>query len=118
MLGGGVIFSSSIDVPAWVAVVAVVFGVATTAGSAWAVSRSAAVKSSLETIIETNAELRHANDDLRHELADEKLKRAELEGRLAIFVDTFAERIVSAVVETWRRTHPLGQGPTANHGGG
>lgn len=104
-------------VSAWVAAVALVLGIVTTIAAAWAVARSVAVRASLDTIVEANAELRCANEDLRDQLGEEKLKRAELEGRLAVFVDTFAERIVSAVVETWRRTHPVGQGPTIPGGG-
>jgi hypothetical protein len=110
-------FAAQVNVPT---IMLVIGGVVTTIaalGAAVAIFRQAAIKASLTTIIEANAELRKANDDLRRaaddveralrtELQSERVKRAELEGRLSVFIDQFAERIVEAVMRTWRDTHP------------
>jgi regulator of replication initiation timing len=104
-------FAATVDLPAAIVVCSGVVTALAALGAAVAIFRQAAIKASLSTIIEANAELRKANDDLRAELATEKEKRAVLEGRMSIFVDEFADRIVVAVMETWRRTHPtLGEG--------
>lgn len=99
--------SATIDVPAWIAIVAAVIGVATTTAAAVAVSRQAAIRSSLDTIIETNEELRKANADLRARLDEEVKARASLEGKLELFTSHFAEQIVQAVVATVKRTSDL-----------
>lgn len=107
---------TSVNLPAWLAGIALFLTLTATVGAAYAVARQSAVKSSLDTITLANAELRKANEDLRQshadevahfraELSEEKQKRAELEGRLAVFVEEFAERIIAAVSESWRRTH-------------
>ena len=104
-------FAATIDLPVAIVACGGVVTLIAALGAAVAIFRQSAIKVSLSTIIETNAELRRANDDLRAELAAEKEKRAVLEGRMSIFVDEFADRIVVAVMETWRRTHPtLGEG--------
>lgn len=99
-------FSATVDLPAWLFAIATVFGLAGTLGSAWAVARQKAITASLDTITTANEELRRANADLHQQLAHERERRAELEGKVSIFVDEFADRIVLAVMETWRRTHP------------
>lgn len=105
------ILGATVDMPVAVAVVAGLISILTAIGGAWVVVRQSAIKTSLSTIIEANAELRRANDDLRRELAEEKVRRGEIEGKLSVFVDEFASRIVEAVVQAWQRTHPesLGQ---------
>jgi uncharacterized NAD(P)/FAD-binding protein YdhS len=110
---GPLMLAAQVNVPT---IMLVIGGVVTTVaalGAAVAIFRQAAIKASLTTIIEANAELRKANDDLRRanddvrtELQSERVKRAELEGRLSVFIDQFAERIVEAVMRTWRDTHP------------
>lgn len=107
------IVASSVDIPAIVLVVGGVITALTAVGAGWAVFRTAAIRASQSTIIEANAELRRANDDLRKEIAEERLKSAELAGRLSVFVDGLADRIVLAVTEAWRRTHPSEGGSRA-----
>lgn len=97
--------TTTVDVPTWLAIIAGLFGFAGTIGTAFAIVRQVAIKQSLSTIIEANQEIRAENQSLRDELGREREKRAELEGRLSVFVDQFAEKIVGAVVETWQRTH-------------
>lgn len=97
--------AATVDLPVLVVASGGVVTLIAALGAAVAIFRQAAIKASLSTIIETNAELRRANDDLRQELAAEKERRAVLEGRMSIFVVEFADRIVSAVMETWHRTH-------------
>lgn len=110
--------TTTVNLPAWLAGIALFLTLTATVAAAYAVARQSAVKSSLDTITLANAELRKSNDDLRQahaaevahfraELSEEKQKRAELEGRLAVFVDEFAERIIAAVSESWRRTHTM-----------
>lgn len=90
----------------WVGIAGGIIGLIVAAALGVAIWRQKAIKQSLQMIVEANEGLRTANADLRTELAAEKVKRADLEGRLAVFVDGLAERIVSAVVEAWNRTHP------------
>ncbi len=108
--------TTTVNLPTWLAGIALFLTLTATVGAAYAVARQSAVKSSLDMITLANAELRKNNDDLRQahadelaavraELSEEKQRRAELEGRLAVFVEEFAERIVNAVSESWRRTH-------------
>jgi hypothetical protein len=99
------LLAATVELPTTLAVIGGLVTVVTAAGAAWAIARQAAITASLDTIIQANNELRKTNADLRAELVDERVKRAEMEGRLTVFVDQFAERIVSAVVETWHRTH-------------
>lgn len=107
------VVATSVDVPATLLVIGGVITTLTALGAAWAVFRTAAIRASQATIIEANAELRRANDDLRHEVALEKEKRAELAGQLSVFVDGLADRIVLAVTEAWRHTHPYEGGSTS-----
>lgn len=100
------VIASTVDVPAIMLVIGAVITALTAVGAGWAVFRTAAIRASMTTIIEANAELRLANEDLRHEVALEKEKRAELAGQLSVFVDGLADRIVGAVTEAWRRTYP------------
>lgn len=95
------------DIPSWLGILATIIGIAGGVGAAVAVFRQQAIKASLATIIEANAELREANKDLRQELEAERQKRAALEGKLDLFTDHFAQQIVSAVIETVRQTSPF-----------
>lgn len=104
MLGSA---TTSIDVPAWIAIVAAILGVATTLAAAIAVARQAAIRASLETIIQANDELRKDNADLRLRLDAEVRARASLEGKLELFTSHFAEQIVQAVIATVKRTSEL-----------
>jgi len=105
MLGGSIIFGTSWPVPAWLAVLGAALAIASTAGAAWAVSRSAALRSSQELIVA-------ANRELRDELAQEKERRAQLEGRLDVLMSGLAERIIAAVADTWHRAHESAAGGT------
>ena len=74
---------TSVDFPAWAAIIVVVLGVVGTIGSAVAVFRQAAIKStleaqrlSMEVIVAANAELRKAYDDQKKELDAERVARA------------------------------------------
>jgi hypothetical protein len=89
---------ATIEVPGWVAVIGAVLGTVAFLAAAIAVARQAAIRESLATIIEANAELRRANDDLHRELATERERRAALEGRLEFITGQFAEQLVNAVV--------------------
>jgi len=100
------VLAATVDVPAMVLAAGGLVTVLTAVGAGWAVFRTAAIRASMTTIIQANAELRLANEDLHHEVALEKEKRAELAGQLSVFVDGLADRIVGAVTEAWRRTHP------------
>lgn len=90
-------------VPGYVAAIVALLGLAGLIGGAWAVARQAAIRSSLSTIIEANAELRTANEDLRRELSAEREARAELAGRLDAVTTHLAEQLVEAVVRTVER---------------
>lgn len=79
------------------------------AAAAWAVSRSAATKATLDAVILGNEELRKLNDDLRAELSAEKLLRVEdkaqaraeiarLEGQMQLLTGHLGEQIAAAVV--------------------
>ena len=105
MLGGSIIFGTSWPVPAWLAMLGAALAIASTASAAWAVSRSAALRSSQELIIA-------ANRELRDELAQEKERRAQLEGRLDVLMSGLAERIIAAVADTWHRAHESAAGGT------
>ncbi len=72
------------------------------AGAAVAVWRSSSIRAALDTIQTINEELRQSNDDLRHELATEREKRANLEGRLDALTTDLADRIVKAVIAAMR----------------
>lgn len=102
---GSAMFGGAVTIPGWLAATAALLAVATTVAAGWAVSRSAAVKESLATIIEANEELRRANADLRAEVQAEKERRAQLEGRLDVLVSGLAERIISATADAWQRAH-------------
>jgi hypothetical protein len=92
--------ATTFDVPTWLGVVVTIFGVVGTVGAAVAVIRQYAIKASLATIIEANAELRKANDDLRLELNAERQARANLEGKLEVFTQHFAQQIIDVVTRT------------------
>ena len=109
--------STTVDLPAWLAVVGAMLTLAATGGTAWQIARSKSIEATLNTLTIANAELRKANDDLRlerdddrtrftAELAAEREKRAELEGRMSLLLDGMAERIVCAVADAWARAHP------------
>jgi hypothetical protein len=96
--------STSFDIPTWVAIIVAVLGIVGTVAAAVAVFRQVAIKASLATIIEANAELRKSNDDLRRDLADERLARANLEGKLEVFTTHFAQQIIDIVTKTVQTT--------------
>ncbi|MDO8391068.1 MAG: hypothetical protein Q7V57_11310 [Actinomycetota bacterium] len=90
-------------------------GLVLTGGSvmagAWAIIRSTSIKTTLDVVILGNEELRKINDDLRHELAAEKLLRVEdkaqaraeiarLEGQLQVLTGHLGESIAAAVVRS------------------
>lgn len=91
---------SSQDIPMWLAVIVSLFGLVGTVAGAVAVFRQYAIKASLATIIEANAELRLANDDLRKQLSAEREARANLEGKLEVFTQHFAQQIIDVVTQT------------------
>lgn len=75
----------------------------------WAISRAAAIKATLDTVIVGNDELRKLNDELRAELAAEKMLRVEdkaqaraeyarLEGQMQLLTGHLGEQIAAAVV--------------------
>lgn len=111
------LLSTSIDVPAWVAIVGTVLGIVAMIAAAVAIARQVAIKESLATIIDANEELRKTNADLRaehaidrekwaRELAVEREKRAQLEGRLDAVTSHLADQIVTAVAAAVARQHP------------
>lgn len=98
---------TSVDFPAWAAIIVVVLGIVGTVGSAIAVFRQAAIKSTLEAqrlsmelIVTANAELRKAYDDQKKELDAERVARATLEGKLEVFTTHFAQQIIDIVTRT------------------
>ena len=91
------IAASNLEVSAWVAAVGASLGVVGTIAASVAVWRQVAIKASLATIIEANAELRRANDDLRLQLDTERQARATLEGKLEVFTSHFAQQIIDVV---------------------
>lgn len=102
---------TSVDFPAWAAIIVVVLGVVGTIGSAVAVFRQAAIKSTLEAqrlsmelIVTANAELRKAYDDQKKELDAERVARATLEGKLEVFTTHFAQQIIDIVTRTMMAT--------------
>lgn len=83
--------------------------VAALVAGGWAVSRTSALKSTLELVILGNEELRHANDDLRVKLTEAEEARAKdraehgreiarLEGQMQILSGHLGDRIAEAVV--------------------
>ena len=91
------IAASNLEVSAWVASLGASLGVVGTIAASVAVWRQVAIKASLATIIEANAELRRANDDLRLQLDTERQARATLEGKLEVFTSHFAQQIIDVV---------------------
>lgn len=89
--------ASNLEVSTWVAVFVAFLGVVGTIAASVAVWRQVAIKASLATIIEANAELRRANDDLRLQLDTERQARATLEGKLEVFTSHFAQQIIDVV---------------------
>jgi regulator of replication initiation timing len=96
------------DIPSWMAGVGILLTTAAVVAGGWAVSRTAAIKATLETVILGNDELRKTNDDLRQELAQEranraadhaehKAKMARLEGQMQMLTGHLGEQIATAV---------------------
>lgn len=102
---GVAVLATSVDLPVMVVVAGGVVGLLASIGAAWAIVRMAAIKASLDTIIDANAELRRTNDDLRAELKVERKLRADSDARTATVVDDLAERLVRAVSD-WLERHP------------
>lgn len=71
-----------------------------------AVWRSTAIRASLDTIRTLNEELRESNNELRRELADEREKRATLEGKVEALTSDLADQIVAAVMRAIGRRDP------------
>ena len=101
------LLAQSVDVPLGIAIVVGVLGLIGTVAAAVAVARQYAIKASLATIIEANAELRLTNIDLKARLDEEAQKRAHLSGQMDILTSHFAEQIVEAVVRTVERTSAM-----------
>lgn len=108
----------TVDLPVSVAVTATLLTLVGLIAAGVSLSRSSALRSSLETITMANVELRQANADLRAEseadrqrfdrqLAEEREKRAALEGRLEAVTADLGRMIVEAVVRTVRETSNL-----------
>lgn len=91
------IAASTVEISAWVALPMAVLGMVATVAAAFAVWRQVAIKASLLMIVEANAELRKANDDLRLQLDTERQARATLEGKLEVFTSHFAQQIIDVV---------------------
>lgn len=98
-----------LDPAAWLAAVGLGLTALSVIAGGWAVSRAASIKQTLDTVILGNDELRKVNDDLRHELAAEKLQRvddkaqaraeiARLEGKLQVITAQLGDQIAQAVV--------------------
>ena len=98
---------SMVNIPAAVAVLVGLFGMIGSIAAAVAVVRQYAIKASLATIIEANAELRLANDDLRRELNEERQERSKLEGKLEVFTTHFAQQILDVVIRTVETTRTI-----------
>jgi hypothetical protein len=92
-------------------------GLSVVAGG-WAVSRAASIKQTLDTVILGNNELRRVNDDLRAELAHERLQRVEdkaqaraeiarLEGQLQVLTGHMGDTIAAAVVHAMSNRSPI-----------
>jgi regulator of replication initiation timing len=99
------IVAASVNVPSIIAVIIAILGGVGTIAAAVTVVRQQAIKASLATIIEANAELRKANDDLRTELAEERQERAKLEGKIEVFTTHFAQQILDVVIRTVEATN-------------
>lgn len=110
---GSTILASPTVVPGWAIAIGGFLTVIATVAAAYAVSRSATLRASMTTTTEANAEMRLIIADLRAEVATEKEKRAQLEGRIDVLTSGLAERIVAAVADNWRRAHT---GPNPQEG--
>lgn len=73
-------------------------------------ARQKAIRLSLASFVEANGELRQANNDLRTELANQKLVHArevaELKGRLDAVTSHMADQIVNTVAAALARMAP------------
>lgn len=108
----------TVDLPVSVAVMVGLITLVGVIAAGVSLSRSSALRASLETITLANAELRQANSDLRAEsaadrarfdrrIAEETEKRAQLEGRLQALTADLGRMIVDAVVRTVEATSPF-----------
>jgi len=102
-----------VNIPGFVAALLAILGFVGTVAAAIAVIRQKGIEQSqqtmersLDVLSKANAELRLANDDLHKELQTERLERAKLEGKLEVFTDSFAQKILDAVIETIKRVQP------------
>lgn len=93
------------------AVVGVALTLCSVVAGGWAVSRAAAIKATLDTVIVGNSELRTLNEELRAELVAEKALRVEdkaharaeiarLEGQMQLLTGHLGEQIAAAVVRS------------------
>lgn len=95
---------TSIDLPAWAAILGLITSVAFTVTSAVIYSRQVIIRQTLASVIDANTELRSANADLKGELAAAKLETAKLEGRLDAVTSHLADQIVKAVADAVARS--------------
>lgn len=97
------------NIPPVVAALGLALTACSVVAAGWAISRAASIKVTLDTVILGNEELRKLNDDLRTELAAEKLLRVEdraqaraeiarLEGQMQLLTGHLGEQIAAAVV--------------------
>lgn len=100
---GVALVATTVDLPVAVVVAGGLVGLLTSLGAAWAIVRMAAIKASLDTIIDANAELRRTNDDLRAELKAERRRVTDSEHRTSVVVDQLAARLVDAVADYLQR---------------
>lgn len=106
MIARAPMLATTIDVPAWVAIVGTTILILSTVIGGVVAARQVAIKQSLEVITAANVELRLANADLHSQLADEREKRAALEGRLDAITGDLADQIIKAVADTLARKAP------------
>jgi len=88
------------------AVVGTILTLVAVVAAAVAVWRSTAIRASLDTFRLSNEELRESNNELRRELADEREKRAILEGKVEALTSELAGQIVAAVMRAMRQRDP------------
>ena len=88
------------------AVVGTILTLVAVVAAAVAVWRSTAIRAILDTFRLSNEELRESNNELRRELADEREKRAILEGKVEALTSELADQIVAAVMRAMRQRDP------------
>lgn len=105
---------AEISVPVWLMIISGIITIAAAVTGAVAVARQVAIRQSLATITDANVELRQVIADVkaeqlaereaaRRDLADERERRAKLEGKLDAVTTGLAEQIVQAVAAALQR---------------